>query len=138
MTFSEAHGSAQRISVDATTGVSTGISATDRSRTVRMLADPATVAADLVRPGHVIPLRAHDGGTVARAGCAEAAVDLARLAGSEPAGVLCGVVSAVDACRMAGPVELREFAADHDLELIEVAGVARHVAALSRIDRAAG
>ena len=84
---------AYTISVDAREGVSTGISAADRSRTIRLLSDPATVAKDLVRPGHVFPLRYREGGVLRRAGHTEAAVDLARLAGLRPAGVLAEVVN---------------------------------------------
>src|ERR1700676_3590208 len=84
---------AYTISVDAKEGVTTGISAADRSRTIRLLADPNTGAQDLVRPGHVFPLRYRDGGVLRRAGHTEAAVDLARLAGLGPGGVLAEVVN---------------------------------------------
>ncbi|MBV9126546.1 MAG: 3,4-dihydroxy-2-butanone-4-phosphate synthase, partial [Verrucomicrobia bacterium] len=81
------------VTVDAAAGVSTGISAADRARTIRVLADPATRATDLTRPGHVFPLRYRDGGVLRRAGHTEAAVDLARLAGLRPAGVLAEIVN---------------------------------------------
>ncbi len=81
------------VSVDAREGVTTGITAADRARTIRMLADPATTAYDLVRPGHVFPLRAKPGGVLRRPGHTEAAVDLARLAGLRPAGVICEIVA---------------------------------------------
>ena len=83
---------AYSVSVDARDGVSTGISAADRARTITLLASPATQATELTRPGHVFPLRAVEGGVLRRAGHTEASVDLARLAGLEPAGVLCELV----------------------------------------------
>src|SRR4029077_13970178 len=82
-------GTAYTVTVDAREGISTGISASDRAHTIRLLADPATTSADLARPGHIVPLRARDGGVLRRPGHTEAAVDLARLAGLSPAGVLC-------------------------------------------------
>jgi len=88
----EAHGTAFTISVDARTRTSTGISAQDRSATVRALIDPASQPADLLRPGHIFPLRAHPSGVIGRPGHTEAAVDLARLAGLAPAGVVCEVL----------------------------------------------
>jgi 3,4-dihydroxy 2-butanone 4-phosphate synthase / GTP cyclohydrolase II len=83
---------AYTVSVDARSGVTTGISAADRSRTLQLLSDPAAVPADLVRPGHVLPLRARDGGVLARAGHTEAAVDLCRAAGLPPVGMICELV----------------------------------------------
>jgi 3,4-dihydroxy 2-butanone 4-phosphate synthase/GTP cyclohydrolase II len=80
------------VSVDATAGVTTGISAADRARTARVLADPASTSADLVRPGHVFPLRARPGGVLERPGHTEAAVDLCRLAGLPPVGVIAELV----------------------------------------------
>src|SRR5437764_13785041 len=77
------------VSVEARTGVTTGISAADRARTVQVLIDPRATAEDLVRPGHMFPLRARKGGVLVRAGQTEATVDLAKLAGLYPAGVLC-------------------------------------------------
>ncbi|MCZ2849856.1 3,4-dihydroxy-2-butanone-4-phosphate synthase [Modestobacter sp. VKM Ac-2978] len=85
-------GTAFAVSVDASSGVSTGISARDRAHTARLLADPASEPGDLIRPGHLLPLRAREGGVLARAGCTEAAVDLARLAGREPVGVMAALV----------------------------------------------
>jgi 3,4-dihydroxy 2-butanone 4-phosphate synthase/GTP cyclohydrolase II len=85
----ESHRTAFTYSVDFVHGTSTGISAADRATTIRSLVDPATRPADLARPGHIFPLRYADGGVLKRAGHTEAAVDLARLAGMEPAGVLC-------------------------------------------------
>src|SRR3954462_1885020 len=81
------------VSVDAASGVTTGISAQDRARTIQILVDPAANPRDLVQPGHVFPLRAKDGGVLRRAGHTEASVDLARLAGLEPAGVLCEILN---------------------------------------------
>ena len=106
------------LSVDARDGVTTGISAADRATTITRLADPATTAQDLVRPGHVFPLRYAEGGVLRRPGHTEAAVDLARLAGLPPAGVLAEVVN--DDGTMARLPDLREFAATHDLALISI------------------
>ncbi|MEZ2122806.1 MULTISPECIES: bifunctional 3,4-dihydroxy-2-butanone-4-phosphate synthase/GTP cyclohydrolase II [unclassified Corynebacterium] len=115
----DARGTAYTVTVDAATGT-TGISATDRARTIRRLADPTTTRVDFTRPGHVVPLRARDGGVLTRAGHTEAAVDLARLAGLRPAGVLCEVVSEKDPTGMARTPELREFCDTHDLPLISI------------------
>jgi 3,4-dihydroxy 2-butanone 4-phosphate synthase/GTP cyclohydrolase II len=114
------------VTVDARQGVSTGISARDRARTIRLLADPDAAPADLVRPGHVLPLRAAPGGVLTRRGHPEAALDLARLAGLAPAGALCEVVSVRDPGAMARRAELVEFAAAHDLELITVDDLVAH------------
>src|SRR2546422_470315 len=84
-------GTAFTVSVDAREGVSTGISAADRARTIRLLADPGTAASDLVKPGHIFPLRAREGGVLVRAGQTEAAVDLCRMAGLAPVGVICEI-----------------------------------------------
>lgn len=115
------HGTAYTVTVDAREGITTGISATDRARTIRMLADPTTVEADLSRPGHVVPLRAKDGGVLRRPGHTEAAVDLARLAGLAPAGAICEIVSQRDPTTMARADELTEFAREHDLAIITIA-----------------
>jgi 3,4-dihydroxy 2-butanone 4-phosphate synthase / GTP cyclohydrolase II len=114
-------GTAYTVTVDAREGISTGISASDRAHTIRLLADPATTSADLSRPGHVVPLRARDGGVLRRPGHTEAAVDLARLAGLASAGVLCEVVSEKDPSGMARADELRTFADEHGLALISIA-----------------
>jgi len=106
------------ISVDARQGVTTGISAADRATTIRQLVDPQTTAADLVRPGHIFPLRYADGGVLRRPGHTEAAVDLARLAGLPEAGVLAEVVN--DDGSMARLPRLREFADAHGLALISI------------------
>ncbi|MGH9489014.1 MAG: 3,4-dihydroxy-2-butanone-4-phosphate synthase [Terriglobales bacterium] len=111
-------------SVDARTGVTTGISAADRARTIRVLADPASRPEDLARPGHIFPLRARPGGVLARAGQTEAAVDLARMAGLVPAGVICEVMN--EDGTMARAPELAAFCRQHDLPLIAVADVIRY------------
>ncbi|RJL31337.1 bifunctional 3,4-dihydroxy-2-butanone-4-phosphate synthase/GTP cyclohydrolase II [Bailinhaonella thermotolerans] len=109
---------AYTVSVDARDGVSTGISAADRARTIRTLADSATEPYELVRPGHVFPLRYHEGGVLRRPGHTEASVDLARLAGLTPAGALAEVVN--DDGTMARLPRLREFADEHDLALVSI------------------
>ena len=115
---------AYTISVDARDGVTTGISAADRAHTARVLADSATEPYELVQPGHILPLRYRDGGVLARAGHTEAAVDLARLAGQNPAGVLCEIVND-DGSMMRGPA-LRIFADEHDLAMISIADLIRY------------
>ncbi|WP_026930501.1 bifunctional 3,4-dihydroxy-2-butanone-4-phosphate synthase/GTP cyclohydrolase II [Glycomyces tenuis] len=112
-------GTAFTVSVDARTGVTTGISAADRARTIRVLGDPETAAGDLSRPGHVVPLRARDGGVLVRRGHTEAAVDLTRLAGKTPVGAISEMMND-DGSMMRLP-ELRDFADEHDLKLITVA-----------------
>ena len=107
------------VSVDGREGVTTGISAADRARTIALLANPGTHAQDLVRPGHVFPLRAKAGGVLRRPGHTEAAVDLARLAGLTPAGVICEIVQ--EDGTMARLPELKVFAKEHGLLLISIA-----------------
>ncbi|HVF20339.1 MAG TPA: bifunctional 3,4-dihydroxy-2-butanone-4-phosphate synthase/GTP cyclohydrolase II [Mycobacteriales bacterium] len=114
-------GTAYTVSVDAREGVSTGISATDRALTMRLLAAADSTAADFTRPGHLVPLRAKEGGVLRRTGHTEAAVDLARLAGLRPAGVLCEIVSQKDTGDMARLDELQVFADEHGLTLITIA-----------------
>jgi 3,4-dihydroxy 2-butanone 4-phosphate synthase/GTP cyclohydrolase II len=109
---------AYTISVDARDGVSTGISAADRAHTARVLADSATEPWEVTRPGHVFPLRYREGGVLVRRGHTEAAVDLARMAGLTPAGVLVEVVND-DGTMKRGP-ELREFADEHGLALVSI------------------
>jgi 3,4-dihydroxy 2-butanone 4-phosphate synthase/GTP cyclohydrolase II len=106
------------VTVDARDDVTTGISATDRTTTIRKLADPGSTASDFVKPGHIFPLRYTDGGVLRRPGHTEAAVDLARLAGLPPAGVLAEVVN--DDGTMARLPALREFADAHGLALISI------------------
>lgn len=115
---------AYTISVDARDGVSTGISAADRAHTARVLADSATEPWELTRPGHVFPLRYRDGGVLVRRGHTEAAVDLAKLAGLTPAGVLVEVVND-DGTMKRGP-ELREFADEHGLLMISIDQLVHH------------
>jgi len=112
-------GTAFTVSVDAREGVSTGISAADRAHTIRLLAAADTGAGDLTRPGHVFPLRARPGGVLERPGHTEAAVDLARLAGLPPIGVLVEVVN--DDGTMARLPDLLGFAAQHRLAIISIA-----------------
>jgi 3,4-dihydroxy 2-butanone 4-phosphate synthase / GTP cyclohydrolase II len=112
-------GTAYSVSVDARDGIETGISAADRSRTIRVLCDSATEPFELTRPGHVFPLRAMPGGVLRRPGHTEAAVDLARLAGLTPAGVIAEVVHD-DGSMMRAPA-LREFADTHGLLMISIA-----------------
>lgn len=109
---------AYTISIDARDGITTGISATDRARTCRVLADSATEPFELVQPGHILPLRAKDGGVLERAGHTEAAVDFARLAGLTPAGVI-GEVLNDDGTLMRAP-ELRTFADEHGIALVSI------------------
>ncbi|GAA4739757.1 bifunctional 3,4-dihydroxy-2-butanone-4-phosphate synthase/GTP cyclohydrolase II [Gordonia alkaliphila] len=115
------HGTAYTVTVDAREGIGTGISAADRAVTIRKLAQTDTAAHDFTRPGHVVPLRAREGGVLRRPGHTEAAVDLARLAGLRPAGVICEIVSQKDEGEMARTDELRVFADEHDLALISIA-----------------
>ena len=121
----ESHRTAFTVSVDYRHGTSTGISAYDRSATIQALIDPATRPDDLARPGHIFPLRYAPGGVLKRAGHTEAAVDLARMAGLYPAGVLCEVVDhkKTDMARLP---ELEEFAKEHDLLLISIADLIRY------------
>ena len=123
-TNQDRRGTAYTVSVDAREGISTGISAADRAHTIRLLADPATRPTDLTRPGHVVPLRAKEGGVLRRPGHTEAAVDLARMAGLRPAGVLCEVVN--DDGTMARLPELAAFGAEHGLTLISIADLIAH------------
>jgi 3,4-dihydroxy 2-butanone 4-phosphate synthase/GTP cyclohydrolase II len=111
-------------SIDARDGVTTGISAADRSLTIRVAMDPNTRPADLARPGHMFPLRAREGGVLVRAGQTEAAVDLARLAGLQPGGVICEIMN--EDGTMARLPELRGFCLRHELKLISVAQLIRY------------
>ena len=120
----DAKGTAFTVSVDARHGTSTGISAADRAATIRALVDPGTRPDDLARPGHIFPLRYQPGGVLKRAGHTEAAVDLARLAGHAPAGVLCEVVN--DDGTMARLPDLEGFAATHGLLIVSIADLIAH------------
>jgi 3,4-dihydroxy 2-butanone 4-phosphate synthase/GTP cyclohydrolase II len=117
-------GTAFCVSIEAVHDVTTGISAADRARTIRVAADPATKAADLARPGHIFPLRASAGGVLKRAGHTEAIVDLCRLAGLNSAGVVCEIMNADGT--MARLPELLPFAAAHGLKLLSIADLIRH------------
>jgi len=118
-TNQDRRGTAYMVTVDARKGVSTGISAADRARVIRLLADPSTTPDDLARPGHVVPLRAREGGVLRRTGHTEAATDLTRLAGLRPAGVLCELVND-DGTMMRVP-DLERFCAEHSLVLVTIA-----------------
>jgi 3,4-dihydroxy 2-butanone 4-phosphate synthase/GTP cyclohydrolase II len=118
------YGTAFCEAIDARDGVTTGISAYDRSRTIQIAIDPATRPSDLARPGHVFPLRARKGGVLVRAGQTEASVDLARLAGLVPAGVICEIMR--DDGTMARVPDLQEFCKQHDLKMLTVAELIRY------------
>jgi len=120
----DAYRTAYTISVDARDGVTTGISAADRARTARVLADSATEPWEITRPGHVFPLRYREGGVLVRRGHTEAAVDLARMAGLTPAGVLVEVVNE-DGSMKRGQ-ELRDFADEHGLAMISIEDLVRY------------
>jgi 3,4-dihydroxy 2-butanone 4-phosphate synthase / GTP cyclohydrolase II len=120
----EAQRTAFTYSVDATTGTSTGISAADRAATIQALIDPGTRPTDLARPGHIFPLRYADGGVLKRAGHTEAAVDLARMAGLYPAGVLCEVVN--EDGSMSRVDDLVPFAKEHGLVMTSIADLIRY------------
>src|SRR5581483_3409601 len=112
-------GTAFTVSVEAREGVTTGISAADRSHTIQVAIDPSSSPRDLVQPGHVFPLRARDGGVLRRAGQTEASVDLARLAGLIPAGVVCEIMN--DDGTMARVPDLVPYCERHGLKMISVA-----------------
>ena len=112
------HGTAFCVSIEASRNVSTGISAADRAITIQTAVDPKAQPEDLIRPGHIFPLRARRGGVLKRAGQTEAAVDLARIAGLSPAGVICEIMN--DDGTMSRLPELKEFSKKHDLKIISV------------------
>ena len=118
------YGTAFCEAIDARTGVTTGISAYDRARTIQVAIDPATQPSDLARPGHVFPLRARKGGVLVRAGQTEAAVDLARLADMVPAGIICEIMK--DDGSMARVPDLIEFCREHNLKMLTVAELIRY------------
>jgi 3,4-dihydroxy 2-butanone 4-phosphate synthase/GTP cyclohydrolase II len=124
MENTSSYGTAFCVSVEAARGVSTGISAADRARTVLTAIDPASTPKDLARPGHMFPLRAKPGGVLQRAGQTEAAVDLARIAGLYPAGVICEVMK--DDGTMARVDDLGRFAHEHGLKMVTVADLIRY------------
>ncbi|GAB3301603.1 bifunctional 3,4-dihydroxy-2-butanone-4-phosphate synthase/GTP cyclohydrolase II [Epidermidibacterium keratini] len=125
-TNEDKHSTAYAVTVDAKEGITTGISGSDRAHTIRSLANPDAERGDFRRPGHVVPLRARDGGVLRRAGHTEAAVDLARMAGLEPAGAICEIVSQKDVGDMARLDELSVFSAEHDLTMISIADLIAH------------
>ncbi len=118
------YGTAFCEAIDARAGVTTGISAYDRARTIQVAIDPATKASDLARPGHVFPLRARKGGVLVRAGQTEASVDLARLAGMVPAGIICEIMK--DDGTMARVPDLIEFCHEHGMKMLTVAELIRY------------
>ena len=118
------YGTAFCEAIDARDGVTTGISAYDRARTIQIAIDPATRPADLARPGHIFPLRARKGGVLVRAGQTEASVDLARLAGLVPAGVICEIMR--EDGTMARVPDLIEFCREHDMKMLTVAELIRY------------
>jgi 3,4-dihydroxy 2-butanone 4-phosphate synthase/GTP cyclohydrolase II len=118
------YGTAFCEAIDARDGVTTGISAFDRSRTIKVAIDPATRPSDLARPGHVFPLRARKGGVLVRAGQTEASVDLARLAGLVPAGIICEIMK--DDGTMARVPDLIEFCRVHGMKMLTVAELIRY------------
>lgn len=120
-----------QVSVDAAAGITTGISAADRSRTIEVMAKPTAVAEDLVQPGHVFPLRAKAGGVLQRAGHTEAAVDLVKLAGCRPIGVICEIMS--DTGEMARLPDLLRFARKHKLRICTIEALIKFRRARERL-----
>ena len=118
------HSTAFTVSIEAAEGVTTGISAADRSRTVQAAVAPNAVAADLVQPGHIFPLQAVDGGVLMRAGHTEAGCDLAAMAGCSPASVICEVMN--EDGTMARLPDLQLFAAEHDIKIGTIAALIEH------------
>jgi len=121
---SESHRTAFTVSVDLKAGTTTGVSGSDRAATIRALADSSAAAADFARPGHIFPLRSRKGGVLVRAGHTEASVDLCRLAGLRPVGVLCEVMN--DDGTMARRPALEAFAKRHNLKIGTIADLIRH------------
>ena len=117
-------GTAFTVSIDARRGITTGISAADRATTILVAVDPQSRPQDLARPGHIFPLRAKDGGVLVRPGQTEASVDVARIAGLYPAGVICEIMN--EDGTMARMPQLEEFAAQHNLKIISVAELVRY------------
>jgi len=132
----EKHGTAFTVSVDARHGTSTGISAPDRAHTIQTLISPRTRPEDLIRPGHIFPLEAKTGGVLTRAGHTEAAVDLARLAGIYPAGVICEIMN--EDGTMARLPQLEEFAEEHGLKIFQIKDLIKYRASTERLVRRIG
>jgi 3,4-dihydroxy 2-butanone 4-phosphate synthase/GTP cyclohydrolase II len=124
LTNSESHRTAFTVSVDLKAGTTTGVSSADRAATIRALADANAAAADFARPGHIFPLRSRKGGVLVRAGHTEASVDLCRLAGMKPVGVLCEVMN--DDGTMARRPQLEAFAKRHNLKIGTISDLIRH------------
>jgi len=121
-------GTAFSVTVDATKehGITTGISSAERAKTMKVLANPSSTEIDLVRPGHIFPLRAKEGGVLARDGHTEVAVDLSRLAGRHPSGVLCEIVSEENPTEMARLPELKRFCKNNGFVLTSIVDVAQY------------
>jgi 3,4-dihydroxy 2-butanone 4-phosphate synthase / GTP cyclohydrolase II len=117
-------GTAFTVSIEARQGVTTGISASDRAQTIRVAADPYAHPHDVVTPGHIFPLRARNGGVLVRTGQTEGSVDLARLAGLNPAGVICEIMN--DDGSMARMPDLEQFAREHDMRLLTIADLIQY------------
>jgi 3,4-dihydroxy 2-butanone 4-phosphate synthase/GTP cyclohydrolase II len=126
-------GTAFTVSIEAREGVTTGISAADRAHTIRVAADPASKPSDLVTPGHVFPLRARRGGVLVRTGQTEGSVDLARLAGLQPAGVICEIMN--DDGTMARMPDLERFAERHGLVILSIADLIQYRLHMERLVR---
>ncbi len=118
------YGTAFTVSIEAATGVTTGISATDRARTIQVASDPKSTPKDVVMPGHIFPLRAKEGGVLVRAGQTEGSVDLARLAGLQPAGVICEIMN--DDGSMSRLKDLVPYAKEHGLKIVSVADLIKY------------
>lgn len=129
-------GTAFTVSIEAAEGITTGISAADRAHTIRTAVAKNASAADLVRPGHIFPLRARNGGVLVRTGQTEGSVDLARLAGLEPAGVICEIMN--EDGTMARRPQLEEFAAEHQMMIISVADLIEYRLRKERLVEAVG
>jgi 3,4-dihydroxy 2-butanone 4-phosphate synthase/GTP cyclohydrolase II len=114
-------GADYQVAIEAREGITTGISAADRAHTVAVAIDPKRGARDIVQPGHIFPLRGRPGGVLERRGQAEAIVDLTRMAGLNPSGVICGIMN--DSGAMASPEELEGYCAEHGLQLVSVADI---------------
>ncbi|ODQ64553.1 3,4-dihydroxy-2-butanone 4-phosphate synthase [Nadsonia fulvescens var. elongata DSM 6958] len=123
---SDRHGTAYTVTVDAIEGTTTGISASDRAITTNLLSNPNATAADFMRPGHILPLRARDGGILQRRGHTEAAVDLCKLAGQPPVGVICEIVRDEDGL-MARRDDCLAFAKTHGLKAISIDDLAKYL-----------
>jgi 3,4-dihydroxy 2-butanone 4-phosphate synthase/GTP cyclohydrolase II len=118
------HGTAFTVTIDAREGISTGISAADRALTIQTAINPRCQPGDLARPGHIFPLRAQPGGVLERQGQTEGAVDLARLAGLQPAGVICEIMNADGT--MARRPQLEHFAAIYSLKMLTITDLIRY------------